>query len=634
MRCLFWIFLSFAFFPADSFGQTPLFCSKHHAASEKIEHSTLRIFPGDQNIDIKYYDLNLDISYNPAFIQGEVKVGFQTFSAITSSISLDLSTNFLVDSILQNGQKLPFTHQNNRINIRLMKGTSEYQEVLVFYRGVPVRSGNLEGMFFEVQGAARTPVVYTLSEPYGAPGWFPCKDNPDDKADSLDMHITMDRSFKPISNGVLKSIKELPNNKHTWHWKHRYPITHYLISIAASDYTPLEDTWTYGDSVSMPVVDYLYKDFVGRSSVTQALSATKPMLSIFSDLFGIYPFYKEKYGHAMFNFGGGMEHQTISSMGGFTVSLIAHELAHQWFGNKVTCKTWEDIWVNEGFASYCELLYFEKALGKERYDELVKNDIEVGKRARGTVAVQNTNSINEIFNFERSYAKGSAILHMLRGVLGDETFFTFMKEIVSGEFGAASIRDIQSIAEKVSKKDLQFFFDQWLYGTGYPSLSITWKAAGKNLEAQISQTTINGSTDFFVLPLQVLVEYANGESELKEIIVDAKEKTYNLENLKANIKDVTFDPNNWIMKEMQVKSLSVLGLDIEKDSYLFYPNPASNIIQFDTIFDEVNIYSMDGKNLLKATLVNKVEIEILSTGSYVLVAQKDGATAVKTLIKK
>lgn len=618
-------------------------CSKARIAQFKDFGSpNARIaFPGDPNINVNYYGLDLEIVTNPKMLMGSATIKFQTLTANSASFQLDLHSNFLIDSLTLNGSKVSFTHQNNRITVPFSIATValQSQEAIVYYRGVPPTGVIEEGIFFENEPNSNNPVVYTLSEPYGAISWFPCNDNPEDKADSCDVNITMNNYFIPVSNGKFLGASDVGNNKKKHKWSHKYPISHYLISIAAANYDFRQTTWSYGDSIKMDVVDYLYQRSASNPAVLQELQRTTQMLDIFSDHFGVYPFYKEKYGHAMFNFGGGMEHQTISSMGGFNETLIAHELAHQWYGDKVTCKTWQDIWVNEGFATYLEAIYLEDAYGKSRYNTDIDQNMALAKDARGSIFVQNTNSINEIFNFQRTYAKGAVVLHMLRGVMGDEVFFKFMKEYANGEFafGAASIEDVRKVAEQVSGLDLVDFFDQWLYKDGYPSYNINYSVSGKNAAIAISQSTLGGSTALFKMPMQIQVFFEDGSNEIQTILIDQKESQINLENLEKNIKEINFDPFNYILKNITVKATKtgVLATENGKNSKLVvYPNPSQDFIGVEN-YDLTNAYISNavGQRLSVPIFSNKLDIRQLPSAKYFLHLSDGDHSLVQSFIK-
>lgn len=635
------VFLSTGAFSQEKKGS--LFCAEGRLQQfQDFGSKNARMaYPGDPNIDVNYYGLDLDIRINPNLLSGVTTIKFTNLTQGASQYQLDLHSNFLIDSVYLNGTKTDFTHQSNKINIPadITQVALESNTAVVYYRGVPPIGIIEEGIFFESQPNNSFPVVYTLSEPYGAISWFACKDNPDDKVDSCDVNITMDNVFVPISNGLLAKVEDAGVGRKKHFWKHRYPIAHYLISIAASSYTYKEQTWTYGDSISMPVTDYLYPRTATNPTVLDLLKITPEMLTIFSDKFGVYPFYKEKYGHAMFNFGGGMEHQTISSMGGFNESLIAHELGHQWFGNKVTCKTWQDIWVNEGFATFLEAIFLEGKYGRQAYDTDIESNMNLAKQATGTIFVQNINSINEIFNFRRTYAKGAVVLHMLRGVMGDEQFFAFMKNLANGEFafGAASISDVQKVAEDAMGSSLNDFFEQWLYGSGYPSFDISYATNGQSASLEISQNTVNGSTTLFKLPMEVQLIYEDGSMESQKILIDQKLQNVELTSQSKKIKELKFDPQNYVLKDIEVKVVSagVLGLEnLNASGTAVYPNPTRDFIKIDNESRSlVYLSNINGEKLKLPQKGNELDLRSLPAAKYFLHIQNGEKFTVKSIVK-
>ncbi len=430
-------------------------------------------YPGDSSYDVTYYKLNLNVSYSPQYLSGEVTVSAKCLRNNLSSFFLDLSDNLIVDSVKAGNQNLSFNHLENKLIIQLEQSYNLNEEfnVTVYYQGIPQTTG-LGSFVFDTHNGQ--PSIWTLSEPYGASDWWPCKDTPSDKADSADIWITCNSVFKAVSNGILTETIDNRNGTYTYKWKSRYPIANYLISIAISDYTFYQQYFNYTLNDSMPVVHYIYPEIFG--SVKDELDKTPSMLKIFSDRYGLYPFIKEKYGHAQFG-SGGMEHQTITSLGIFSDGVISHELAHQWFGDKITCKNWENIWLNEGFATFSEGVYIEATSGKNAYDSFIDYQMSRAKIAKGSIYVQDINSVSEIFNGARSYSKGSIVLHMLRGITGDSLFFQILKNYLTDPelaYGVATTEDFQRNAEMVYGNSLDYFFKEWIYGENYPHYYVKW----------------------------------------------------------------------------------------------------------------------------------------------------------------
>ncbi|HXU25601.1 MAG TPA: M1 family aminopeptidase, partial [Bacteroidia bacterium] len=300
------------------------------------------------NYDVKYYRCCWNINPAVNLVAGNITTYFKPQSPL-DSIQMDASISLSIDSVLYHNSKTTF-HQltGDILQIHFPASISSLDSITVFYHGVPPSSGF--GSFTQnVHGPNHDPIVWTLSEPYGARDWWPCKMTLTDKADSIDTYITIPPGNKAASNGSLKEIIPQGSN-FIYHWKHRHPIAAYLIAQAVTNYSSYTDTVQLQHG-KMPVLYYVYPDDStdSRTSDQQLLK----VLHYYDSLFVPYSFADEKYGHAQFGWGGGMEHQTMSFVGGFPIDLLAHELAHQWFGDRVTCGTWRDIWLNEGFAVYC-----------------------------------------------------------------------------------------------------------------------------------------------------------------------------------------------------------------------------------------------------------------------------------------
>jgi aminopeptidase N len=349
---------------------------------------------------------------------------------------------------------------------------------------------------------------WTLSEPWCETGGHVVSD----KADSSDVWITCSSNLTGVSNGVLTETLINGDGTKTYKWKNRYPIANYLISIAVSNYAEYKNYFKYtsdGIQDSMLVIHYIYPE--NLEQFKPQLDKTMQMLEIFSDLFGLYPFIKEKYGHAEFG-RGGMEHQTITSLGFFTDAVIAHELAHQWFGDKITCRNWENIWLNEGFATFCEALYLETASGKDAYNADISSIMDRAKTAKGTIYVQDINTISEIFSGSRSYAKGGVVLHMLRGVLGDSLFFKTLRTYINDPslaYSTAVTEDFQRAAETVSDSSLEYFFEEWIYGEFYPKYFVDWNYTNEagniyRIDVRIEQDE-NSNPKYFTMPVQLKI---------------------------------------------------------------------------------------------------------------------------------
>ncbi|MDX1740913.1 MAG: M1 family metallopeptidase, partial [Rhodothermales bacterium] len=481
-----------------------------------------------ESFDAHYYHLDLDIDFDSERIAGTTRV-VGAFSVAESILSLDLDSVLEVVAVRETGSTgLAFDHSDNVLSIDLGRVASpgEQVDVEVDYGGQPQASGFGAFAFGSVDDM---PVAWTLSEPYGARAWWPGKDHPSDKADSARITVKVPSQLRVGSNGVLVSSEE-SDGRTTYDWVVSYPIAPYLISLAAAPYTVFEQTYVRPDSLvetlgplSLPVVHYKYPGRDG-TVLPPGWAEVLDALAVFEWWFGPYPFPEEKYGHAEFGWRGGVEHQTLSSMGGTSVALVTHELAHQWFGDAVTTRTWPHLWLNEGFASYAEIIYWEAM--SDRFpgaaESSLRSDQQRARAAVGTLVVEDTLDVGNLFAGSRVYGKGSVVLHMLRHVIGDDAFRTTLKAYLEDPalaYGTAVTADFQRVAEEVSGRDLDVFFRQWVTeGTGYPRYDVSYAYgtsadAGYDLHIRVrqTQTAIESTVQVFQMPITVEVTTNSGE---------------------------------------------------------------------------------------------------------------------------
>jgi aminopeptidase N len=605
---------------------------------------------GDNNIDVTYYKLDLNVTYLPKNIKGEVTINVKSKVTSLDQVTIDLQNALATDSVKIGNKKLAFLHQSNQILIKLDKIYTENQliSVVVYYHGVPGSSG-FDSFAFSTHNSQKDLAIWSLSEPYGSPDWFPCKNSVDDKADSSDVWITADKYFTSVSNGVLEKTIDNQDGTKTFQWKNRYPIAQYLISIAMSNYAEYKGTFKYDGNKEMPIIHYLYPETLTNANKLN-LDKIPFMLELFSQKFGLYPFVKEKYGHAQFGWGGGMEHQTCSSMGSFGETLIAHELAHQWFGDKITCKNWESIWLNEGFASYSEAIFTEASSGKIAYDNYMKSFMTSAKTAKGTIYVQDVNNINEIFNSPRTYRKGASVLHMLRGIVGDDKFFKILQTYIASKnaYGNALTEDFQAIAEQVYGQKLDYFFKQWIFGENYPKYKFQWSSqplvdGTLRVKLDVSQST-NINPTFFIMPIQLKVPIGLGDTTIT-VFNNKQSQSFEF-NLKAKPQNIIFDPNNLILKD--VETLSVLATEpqvFDNFGLVIFPNPSAGDIDVSfrlakPAFVKIMIIDFSGKEiltqpegkLLMGNYSRNLKISQFQSGTYILNLNVDGQNESRKLV--
>ncbi len=551
-------------------------CSRKSISQSSRFHSSDR-FP-DPSIDVTYYKLDLSISVAPFYLRGRITTKALSLAESLSTVTLDLAGGMIVDSVLIQSGRVSFNRFSNAIGISLDRIYRRHELVVldVYYRGVPSSTGFGSFLFSSHAG---TPWVWTLSEPYGASDWWPCKNHPADKADSVDVWVTCDNALKVGSNGKLVAVVENGNGTHTIKWAERYPIATYLVSIALTNYAEFSNWFRYSSTDSMEILNYVLPEHLpdARANLPKAVDA----LRIFSDAYGLYPFIKEKYGHSEFGSGGAMEHQTMTSTTSFNENTIAHELAHQWFGDMITCANWQNLWLNEGFATYSEAVYREGMYGSAGYWEVMNFRMGNAHRALGTLFLQDTTSVSAMFQNDRVYSKGASVLHMLRHVLGDSTFFRALRSYTADpvlKYKVATTEDFQRVCEGVSGRNLEYFFQQWVYGEKYPLYALRWSAdsSGHRVTLRIDQETRTSNPAFFTMPIDVRLSTASWDTTVV-LFHQFSGQEFTIESSRMPTQ-VTLDPDNWILKDEIPRNTLPVEFTLDQN----YPNPFNpgTIIQF------------------------------------------------------
>lgn len=552
----------------------------------------------DTRYDVGYYGLDLEIFTSNQTISGFADL-ILNIRESTGSVVLELTSTLSIDSVYvpSTASTLAFERTAPPVDFFVevffdedLPAGSDFP-IRIYYSGSPSTSGFGGFVFGSNSGK---PTVWTLSQPFSARDWFPNKNIPSYKADSSDVFITIRDDLIVASNGLLESVEELDGNRKRWHWKSRYPIAHYLISLAIADYNTFTHWFDHGGDAPMPVENYVYKSGDLETFMEQA-AVTIDMLHLFTDLFGEYPFIGEKYGHAMFGRGGGMEHQTLSSMGSLSRSLIAHELAHQWFGDAITCRGWEDIWLNEGFATYSEGLVQEAFDGDGAFRAWRQFMIDrITQFPDGSVYVpsdeidttQPVQSIQRIFRYRTSYAKGAMVLHMLRKKIGDPLFFEALKTYMYSEhrYGTAITDELIAILNQVSGEDLAPFFDAWVYGEGFPEFELRYgvQPFGENeyrVQLRLLQSpSFPGGPDMFHIPVEILIPIVQGGSDVM-VTLNPEQFPYDTELIVTGTPGIPVIDPDWhiVIGEKNVVPSSIDNLDNSipfiTELLANYPNP-------------------------------------------------------------
>jgi aminopeptidase N len=532
---------------------------------EKMRDNDPAILAYQNSFDVLKYDLSLSFDIHDKSINGELIMTADALSDTLNLVYINFYDNMNVSrvDIGSNNNSNPggmsettFKRENDYIIIDTKDHLNLREEFIVkiTYSGKPKVTGYDSFMFKNIHGS---PVVYNLSEPDYSPVWWPCKDLPDDKA-LLDMSLRVPTGLKGVSSGILTDTVENGDGTTTFNWKNSYPIATYLVSVVVAKLSYWEDTYTSLDgTVNMPVVYYAFpKDSLHAYNDWKN---TPEMIRFFAKIYGEYPFINEKYG--MVEFGwmmGAMEHQTITAMGYTLVTgnntyedVVAHELAHQWFGNAVTLKDWKNIWLNEGFATYSEALWHEHKGGKEAYFEQMK------KTDYGYFSGTVYDPKGYIFSpavYATVYQKAGWVLHMLRGVLGDSVFFSAVREYYKKfEFKNAETSDLKAVFEEASGQNLDWFFDQWVYkGTGRPKYEYSWKfedfPGTDKHTVKLNIKQVQSDYDIYKMPIKIDIMTTLGPKEFT-VFNELRDQTFIL-TVDATPKEVYIDKDGWILKKI------------------------------------------------------------------------------------
>ncbi len=573
-------------------------CKRNHANFINNENDFVGV-----NYDVVYHRFSWEVNPEIFYIKGEVTTYFYTTENNVQEITFNMSSALNVDSVVYHQEQLSSNLENDILKITLSNNISQentLDSITVYYQGEPDGGGGF-GAFIQSQTPAGTPIIWTLSEPYGAEEWFPCKNSLNDKIDSIDIFFKTPVNYKVASNGVLK-YENIENNIKTTFWKHRHPITTYLIAFAVTDYEVYSDFVHFENSDTVEVLNYVFPE--NLSNAQESTPDVISIMQIFDSLLIPYPFTDEKYGHAQFGWGGGMEHQTMSFMGGFSYQLIAHELAHQWFGNYITCGSWEDIWLNEGFATYFEGITTEKGYGDVSWENWLTSKItNITSQNGGSIIVDDTLSNSRLFSRRLTYNKSALVLHMLRWTIGDENFFQAVRNYLQDENlanGYSRTENLKSHLENSSGLDLTEFFQDWVYGEGFPSyfFEINYSEDGTNIN--VTQNQSHYSVDFF--EMKVPLKFVNYNNTGNDTIL-VFENTFTEQNFEidfiTNFDDVIFDPEHKIIsKYNSIETNYTKNNDlIINNKIAFFPNPVKN---------ELNIHFFEKRNFKKLEIKNNI----------------------------
>ncbi len=542
------------------------------------ENASFFTSPADsagQGVDILHYDVHLEPNFETGFLQGECRISLRITASLPKNRLYFNLQDLQVDSALVGETRLPFFVRNSYLILLLSDGISAADtfSVRIFYHGFPTNDG-FGGYFSSPK------IVYTVGEglftqpPSMTHRWLPCVDRPDDKA-TLAMHVRVPQGISVGSNGVQQKAVPLGDALQEVGWREDFPIATYLFSIGAARFVRFKQIYvtTKGDSIPIEYFIFPEDSLIARADVQNL----PDMLEFFSEKFGPYPF--KKYGMLEAPMQGAMEHQTLTTISDRLITgdrryegVVAHELAHQWWGDCVTLSDWGEIWLNEGFATYSDALYTEHAYGEKAFRKKMhqfaflyfREDEQVGR-----FPIVNPRKMWG----HTVYEKGAWVLHMLRGVVGDARFFEILRGYRRAHaYKNATIADFQSVAETVYGSALDWFFHEWLFEAGYPTYTFQWESrplpdGPVSVRVQIRQ--IQTLAPLFKMPVTLRFEFADSTTD--RVIWVEHAETDRRFTFEVGPQQVKFDPDGFVLKKLinysETVTQAVFGLQPP------FPNP-------------------------------------------------------------
>jgi aminopeptidase N len=636
-------------FSSLSFSQVEEFKSEHIVEAEMKSNAKKFNFksnPNTQNYDLTYGKLEFTVNPSSNNINGKVTLTFKALSDM-NTVTFDLTNQLTVSSVKKELSNLSFVQNTNNelvITLPSVLTTGNSETVEINYSGAPATD---QGAFtIGSHGSPSKPVLYTLSEPYGARDWWPCKQDLTDKIDSIDVYITAPSQYLSVSNG-LEISRNISGLNATSHFKHSYPIPAYLVAIAVTNYTK-KNTGTAGTNVIFPIIDYIYPESDTPFNATN-LGRTAPIINFFESKIGPYPYNREKYGHTQWGWGGGMEHATNSFMVNYGRELLSHELAHQWFGDKITCGTWKDIWLNEGLTEYMSGCVIENFDGETSFVNWKAGKINnITSVPTGNLYLYDSQltNVNRIFSGRITYNKGSMVANMLRYVMGDANYFQALQNYLSDPnlaYSYAITSQFQSHLEAVYGSSLQEFFNDWIYKEGYPSYQITaYNSAANEAKVRIEQTqSITdplqvGYVDYFEMPVPVRLTLNDGSHLDVRLDNTFNGQLYTVSlPVGKTITGILFDPKNDIISKDNTATLGIIDFELSKSTNL-YPNPSNERITVQlpdfAFLNKVNFINQLGQTVMSSNS-NTIDVTNLKVGIYHVIIETSEGLAHKKFVR-
>jgi hypothetical protein len=537
--------------------------AQRHPLTAGMLQSSLQ---GDE-YDVIDYTIDIFLTPDSSFVTGNVVFEFVAGEVGVTTFEFNLDQPFLIDSLAAPLPVHEFTHTGDVVSV-FLNGTiapGDTSAITVYYHGDPPPPTEYGTLYFS--NHLGNPIIYSISWPDNARSWWPCKDDIVDKATAT-IVLTFPEELTAASNGNLIETQNNGDGTKTTTWRESYPVTTYNLCLAITNYEIFLQYHVYSPTDSMILPFFVYPE--DREDAEEDWKDTYLMLAVYDSIFGEYPFLTEKYGMAetQANPFAAMEHQTLTSYGHSYITgnhrwdmIVAHEIAHSWWGNSVTPAVWEEIWLSEGFSSYAEALWAEYLGGMLDYlaymASLDTRDF--------------SGSVYDPLDLLSStvYNKGAWVVHMLRAVVGDSAFFEILPAFAndpSFKYDHASTPEFLTLCENISGMELDWFFDQWVYGERRPDYLTTWEATDTSgsWEATVTIEQVQSGEITFMMPLELL--FVSGTDSLIEEIFDSTGYFRSTFQLQWEPEQVVLDPRGWVLKN-NLNPLEITTTELD-DGYM------------------------------------------------------------------
>jgi hypothetical protein len=545
-----------------------------------------------QEVDILHYTIDanflLGASYpDTGYLEAVTTIEGQAKGETLDELIIDFYENITINSLKLNDVEFSnYVRSDDKIWMDLSSDPldpAEAFEITVDY--TRIYGSAYQGIMFRTHGDTDTPAICSIDQPYRSPQWWPCFDYPGDKA-TADIYMTYPDWMTAVSNGLLQSEVDNGDGTKTTHYRENYQAYTSALSVAMTDYVTWSDTYVSPlDGTTMPLVYYAFPEDAAKAMID--FDVTADAIVYFAQIYGEYPFINEKYGIAETpNTFGSLEHQTITSLTRTATqrednwAVIVHELAHQWWGDWVTCYTWNHLWLHEGFATYSEVLFHEHDTGEPAgpFMALEYDDGEYDGYLRGTVYTEDEHLFNPFYEIGAVYEKAGWVLHMLRHMMGDTAFFDAAKTFGANHAHSTAVTDdLKVVLEAEYGSSLDEFFDQWLYTPYRPIYSVMYENATRpggykvciildqTQEHMVQDIDTTPLRDYYSMPIDFTVHYTDATTETFTVTNNQRLQTFQLLTTKEPDFTVLDEESN-ILKVVEVQASDEDGIPGDGDN--------------------------------------------------------------------